>query len=110
VSAKKLSGFKHPIKSIYQSRIVKKPCLKTRTRQLSIEKNMSLNVELLEQSFDKIKPLADEFGASFYEKLFTAHPELKPLFAKTDAELVAVTSADGNVAAKRTFSSVRRRF
>jgi len=40
---------------------------------------MSLNVELLEQSFDKIKPLADEFAASFYEKLFTPHPELKPL-------------------------------
>ncbi|MEG3923231.1 globin domain-containing protein [Microcoleus sp. D3_18a_C4] len=47
---------------------------------------MSLNVELLEQSFEKIKPSADEFAASFYEKLFTAHPELKPLFAKTDME------------------------
>jgi hemoglobin-like flavoprotein len=47
---------------------------------------MSLNVELLEQSFDKIKPSADKFAASFYEKLFTAHPELKPLFAKTDME------------------------
>jgi hemoglobin-like flavoprotein len=45
---------------------------------------MSLNVELLEQSFDKIKPRADEFAASFYEKLFTTHPELKPLFATTD--------------------------
>ncbi|MEP6488438.1 pentapeptide repeat-containing protein [Microcoleus vaginatus GB2-A3] len=47
---------------------------------------MSLNVELLEKSFDKIKPRADEFAASFYEKLFTTHPELKPLFAKTDME------------------------
>src|SRR4028118_1702699 len=47
---------------------------------------MSLNVELLEQSFEKIKPRADEFAASFYERLFTAHPELKPLFAKTDME------------------------
>ena len=47
---------------------------------------MSLNVELLEQSFDKIKPRADEFAASFYENLFTTHPELKPLFAKTDME------------------------
>ena len=47
---------------------------------------MSLNVELLEQSFDKIKPRADEFAASFYEKLFTTHPELKPLFAQTDME------------------------
>src|SRR4028118_2340429 len=47
---------------------------------------MSLNVELLEQSFDKIKPRADEFAARFYENLFTTHPELKPLFAKTDME------------------------
>ncbi|MEG3835654.1 globin domain-containing protein [Microcoleus sp. Z1_C3] len=45
---------------------------------------MSLNVEVLEQSFDKIKPRADDFAASFYEKLFTTHPELKPLFATTD--------------------------
>jgi hemoglobin-like flavoprotein/uncharacterized protein YjbI with pentapeptide repeats len=42
---------------------------------------MSLNVELLEQSFEKIKPRADEFAASFYENLFIAHPEFKPLFA-----------------------------
>ncbi|MEG4508528.1 pentapeptide repeat-containing protein [Microcoleus sp. F6_B4] len=47
---------------------------------------MSLNVELLEQSFEKIKPRADEFAAIFYEKLFTTHPDLKPLFAKTDME------------------------
>ncbi|MBE9200758.1 MULTISPECIES: pentapeptide repeat-containing protein [unclassified Nodularia (in: cyanobacteria)] len=45
---------------------------------------MSLNVELLEQSFDKIKPRANEFAASFYENLFQAHPEVKPLFTHTD--------------------------
>ena len=45
---------------------------------------MSLNVELLEQSFDKVKPRANEFAASFYENLFKAHPEVKPLFAHTD--------------------------
>ncbi|MEG3900245.1 MULTISPECIES: pentapeptide repeat-containing protein [unclassified Microcoleus] len=45
---------------------------------------MSLNVELLEQSFEKIKPHADEFAASFYEKLFITHPEFKPLFANID--------------------------
>ncbi|MFE1746307.1 globin family protein [Coleofasciculus sp. H7-2] len=45
---------------------------------------MSLNVELLEQSFEKVKSRADEFAASFYENLFTAHPEMKPLFATTD--------------------------
>ncbi|MEH1897630.1 MAG: globin family protein [Nostoc sp.] len=45
---------------------------------------MSLNVELLEQSFEKVKPRADEFAASFYNNLFQAHPEMKPLFTKTD--------------------------
>ena len=47
---------------------------------------MSLQVELLEQSFDEIKPQADEFVASFYENLFTANPEAKPLFETTDME------------------------
>ena len=45
-----------------------------------------LNVELLEQSFDEIKPQADEFVASFYDNLFTAHPEAKPLFDTTDMQ------------------------
>ncbi len=47
---------------------------------------MSLQVEVLEQSFDEIKPHADEFVASFYENLFTANPEAKPLFETTDME------------------------
>ncbi|HAZ48703.1 MAG TPA: globin [Cyanobacteria bacterium UBA11369] len=45
-----------------------------------------LPVELIQNSFEKIKPRADEFAASFYENLFTAHPEVKPLFASTDME------------------------
>lgn len=45
---------------------------------------MSLNVEILEQSFEKVKPRADEFAASFYENLFAAHPEVQPLFAETN--------------------------
>ena len=45
---------------------------------------MSLQVELLESSFEKIKPQANEFVASFYDNLFTANPEAKPLFATTD--------------------------
>lgn len=45
---------------------------------------MSLNVELLEQSFERVKPRADEFATSFYENLFTDNPEAKPLFANTD--------------------------
>ena len=41
-------------------------------------------IELLENSFEKIKPRAEEFAAKFYENLFEAHPEVKPLFAKTE--------------------------
>ena len=45
---------------------------------------MSLKVEILEQSFESIKPNADEFVASFYDNLFTANPEAKPLFDHTN--------------------------
>lgn len=45
---------------------------------------MTLNIKLLETSFAKIKPITIEFSASFYQKLFTYHPELKLLFANTD--------------------------
>jgi len=41
---------------------------------------MSLQVELLEQSFEGIKPQADGFVNSFYANLFTANPEARPLF------------------------------
>ncbi|MEL6491620.1 MAG: globin family protein [Cyanobacteria bacterium J06634_6] len=44
---------------------------------------MSLNVELLEQSFELVKPQADEFVASFYGNLLTDYPDAKPLFAHT---------------------------
>ncbi|MGD1920655.1 MAG: globin family protein [Pleurocapsa sp.] len=47
---------------------------------------MSLQVEVLEQSFDAIKPHADGFVASFYDNLFTANPEARPLFDTTDME------------------------
>lgn len=47
---------------------------------------MSLEVKLLEESFEKIKPQANEFVDSFYENLFTASPEAKSLFANTSME------------------------
>lgn len=47
---------------------------------------MSLNIELLEQSFEQIKPYADDFVASFYTNLFAAHPEIRPLFANIEME------------------------
>ena len=45
---------------------------------------MTLQVELLEESFAHVKPHADRFGASFYQNLFSAYPEARPLFANTD--------------------------
>ncbi|MEL7333335.1 MAG: globin family protein, partial [Cyanobacteria bacterium J06560_2] len=42
-----------------------------------------LKVELLEQSFELVKPKADEFVASFYDNLLTDYPASKPLFAHT---------------------------
>ncbi|MEM8505237.1 MAG: globin family protein [Cyanobacteria bacterium P01_D01_bin.1] len=44
---------------------------------------MALNVELLEQSFELVKPKADDFVASFYNNLFTDYPDAKPLFEST---------------------------
>lgn len=43
-----------------------------------------LQVELLENSFEKIKPQANEFVGSFYNNLFTDYPAAKPLFEHTD--------------------------
>lgn len=45
---------------------------------------MSLQVEILEQSFEKVAPKANDFVASFYDNLFTDYPAAKPLFGKTD--------------------------
>ena len=44
----------------------------------------ALQVECLEQSFEKIKPQAKAFADSFYENLFTDYPDAKPLFAHTN--------------------------
>lgn len=45
---------------------------------------MSLNSDLLEQSFAKIKLQAENFSTSFYENLLSDYPQVRPLFAKTD--------------------------
>ena len=43
-----------------------------------------LKVELLENSFEMVKPQADDFVNSFYNNLFTMYPEAKPLFAHSN--------------------------
>ncbi|MGF1536110.1 MAG: globin family protein, partial [Elainellaceae cyanobacterium] len=50
----------------------------------SSEQNSALKVELLEQSFEKVKPHANDFAARFYENLFADYPAAQPLFAQTD--------------------------
>jgi nitric oxide dioxygenase len=44
----------------------------------------ALQVELLENSFEKVKPSANEFVTSFYDNLFTDYPAAKPLFSHTN--------------------------
>ncbi|NEQ36737.1 MAG: globin [Okeania sp. SIO3I5] len=62
------------------------------TSKINLEKapvpkpSSQLQVEVIENSFEKIKPHGEEFAASFYENLFAAYPEAKPLFANTDIE------------------------
>ena len=45
---------------------------------------MTLDINLLENSFARVRHDAVNFSASFYHKLFAYHPELKPLFAQAD--------------------------
>jgi hemoglobin-like flavoprotein len=47
-------------------------------------KSMSLNIELLEQSFKAVKVHNAEFSVDFYNTLFTEYPDVKPLFANTN--------------------------
>lgn len=49
-----------------------------------VDEATGLKVKLLEDSFEKVKPHADEFVASFYDNLFTDYPAAKPLFAHSN--------------------------
>jgi hemoglobin-like flavoprotein len=46
----------------------------------------SLNVALLQSSFLKIEPQAQEFSDTFYRILLNKYPRLRPLFSETDME------------------------
>lgn len=45
---------------------------------------MSLDIKLLETSFNSVRPHMVEFSATFYKNLFVIYPELKPLFQNAD--------------------------
>jgi hemoglobin-like flavoprotein len=47
---------------------------------------MSLNVELLVQSFENVKPIAAEVSDKFYELLFEDYPQVKPMFKGVDLD------------------------
>ena len=40
----------------------------------------SAKIDLVQASFAKVAPIADQAAAIFYEKLFTISPEVQPLF------------------------------
>lgn len=46
----------------------------------------STQVELVERSFEKVKPHAPEFSASFYQNLFRSNPKLRSMFRNADME------------------------
>jgi hemoglobin-like flavoprotein len=45
---------------------------------------MSLNVDLLEQSFNSVRSNGTEFASQFYASLFADYPEVQPLFSHTN--------------------------
>lgn len=46
-------------------------------------KVLTMDVELLKESFSMVAPRKEEFARSFYERLFTYYPDTKALFANT---------------------------
>ena len=47
---------------------------------------MSLNIELLRESFEVAKPLGIKITDKFYEFLFADYPQVKPMFENIDQE------------------------
>jgi hemoglobin-like flavoprotein len=45
---------------------------------------MTLQIDLLEESFALVVPRAQELADTFYERLFADYPDIKPLFRHTN--------------------------
>ena len=56
----------------------------SRAALAEVDEATGLKVAMLEQSFEKVKPHANDFVVSFYDNLFTDYPAAKPLFTHTD--------------------------
>lgn len=50
------------------------------------EGGLPLQIELLETSFEAVKPHGEELVAYFYDRLFEEHPGVQPLFANADMQ------------------------
>lgn len=68
-------SLRHGLKPLY---------MRSATFRLDPAKRMTpAQLRLLQRSFSKVEPVADEFGTLFYARLFAIAPEMKPLF-RTD--------------------------
>ena len=47
---------------------------------------MKLNVRLLREHFESLRPQGDAMVGRFYSILFSRHPDIQRMFAKTDME------------------------
>lgn len=47
---------------------------------------MSLNIQIIQESFEKAKPIAGDIANTFYENLLSDYPELQPLFKNVKME------------------------
>jgi nitric oxide dioxygenase len=56
------------------------------TETTTTTESPSLNVALLQSSFLKLEPQAQEFSDTFYRILLNKYPRLRPLFSETDME------------------------
>ena len=45
---------------------------------------MSSDIELVQSSFEKVVPIADQAADLFYNRLFEIAPDVKPLFGESD--------------------------
>ena len=57
--------------------------IRTQPEKTAAENNPTLNIEVLEASFNAIAPQSDKLVARFYDELFEHHPAVKPLFRNT---------------------------
>lgn len=54
------------------------------TKKKSPTQSDELNIDLLEKTFAMLAPKGQQLVARFYEVMFANHPEVKPMFAKTN--------------------------